>query len=104
MYKIETQNADTITLTGTSSVTTTLSFLPGYTWFGYTGGEGLSISEALGNGVTPSEGDQIIGQEGSATFSNDEWSGSLTSLVPGKGYVYVSTAQRSKTDTRNTHD
>lgn len=101
MYKIQLTEGEPLmfVMEGSLSSGGTLSINEGYTWFGYTGGEGLSIAEALGD-FEPSEGDQIIGQEGSATFSGSAWGGSLTSLVPGKGYVYVSTTQRSKSDTR----
>ena len=96
MYQIEAQTAGTITLEGEAIQNVGLTFMPGYNWFGYTGGGDLTIAEALGD-FEPTEGDQIIGQEGTATYSNGEWGGTLTSLVPGKGYVYVSNAARSKT-------
>ena len=54
------------------------------------------IATALG-GFTPALNDQIIGQEGAATYNGSEWTGSLTTLVPGKGYVYHSTASERKT-------
>ena len=98
MYKIETQTSGTLTLSGAALPGNAITFMPGYNWFGYTGGGGLTIAEALGD-FEPAENDQIIGQEGTAAYNNGEWSGTLTSLVPGKGYVYVSNASGSKTVT-----
>ena len=95
MYRIETQSAATITLTGTPATPNTLNFLPGHNWFGYTGTATTPIADAL-VGFEPNEGDQIIGQEGTATFNGRGWSGDLTTLVPGRGYVYVSNPQPSK--------
>ena len=99
MYKIAAQTTDPITLTGLPATSATINILPGYNWFGYTGRGGLTIAEALGD-FEPAQGDQIIGQEGTATYNNG-WSGTLTSLVPGKGYVYHSTTNEIKTMTFN---
>ncbi len=95
MYKIAAQTAGTITLTGTSVTPSPISILHGYNWFGYTGVEGLTIAETLG-GFEPAENDQIIGQEGTATYSDGAWSGSLTTLTRGKGYVYHSNDTSTK--------
>ena len=100
MYRIETQSVGTITLEGEAIQTNGITFMPGYNWFGYTGGAGLSIAKALGDFV-PAEGDQIIGQDGTATYGNGEWTGALISLMPGKGYVYHSTTNEIKTMTFN---
>ena len=67
----------------------TVTFNQGLTWFGYTGTE-ATIGEAL-DGMTPAEGDLINSfDDGFARYENGAWTGTLTSLVPGKGYVYVS--------------
>ena len=100
MYRIETQSVGTITLEGEAIQTNGITFMPGYNWFGYTGRAGLSIAKALGDFV-PAEGDQIIGQDGTATYGNGEWTGSLISLMPGKGYIYHSTTNEIKTMTFN---
>ena len=100
MYRIETQSVGTITLEGEAIQTNGITFMPGYNWFGYTGRAGLSIAKALGDFV-PAEGDQIIGQDGTATYGNGEWTGALISLMPGKGYVYHSTTNKIKPMTFN---
>ena len=96
MYRIATQEADTFTLTGMPVTTAGISILQGYNWFGYMGMQPADIATALG-GFTPALNDQIIGQEGTATYNGSEWTGGLTTLVPGKGYVYHSTASERKT-------
>ena len=96
MYKINVQTVTTITLTGTPVAASTISILPGYNWFGYTGEAGLSIDKALGEDFTPNVDDQIIGQDGTAQYGANGWSGTLGSLVPGRGYIYQSTATRTK--------
>lgn len=96
MYRIATQEADTFTLTGMPVTAAGISILLGYNWFGYMGMRPADITTALG-GFTPALNDQIIGQEGAATYNGSEWTGGLTTLVPGKGYVYHSTASERKT-------
>jgi len=96
MYKIYVATAASLTLTGAPVASATISILPGYNWFGYTGEAGLSIDSALGVDFTPNVDDQIIGQDGTAQYGANGWSGTLGSLVPGKGYVYHSTDTRTK--------
>ena len=62
----------------------------GWNWISYPYSEPMTIQEAL-SGFTPANGDIINSQtEGSATYLNGRWRGSLTTLVPGKGYMYNS--------------
>lgn len=96
MYRIETQTAGTITLTGETVPCDGFTFMPGYNWFGYTGAQAADIATAL-NGITPANGDQIIGENGTATYTGGTWTGNLTELVPGHGYVYFSNASTTKT-------
>lgn len=96
MYRIKTTTDCTLTLSGirtTNAVTITL--LPGYNWFGYTGTQPLAIENLS---ITPAEGDKVISQdEGFAIFNGTIWEGTLTTLLPGHGYVYFSTAEETKT-------
>ena len=96
MYKIKTIEASTFTMEGEALPSQSLTIAQGYNWFGYTGAPNLKIIDALGS-FTPADGDQIVGQDGTATFTNGKWTGTLTSLVPGTGYVYISTANNTKT-------
>lgn len=96
MYRIKTREDCTLTLSGTrTSNAVTITLLPGYNWFGFTGTQPLDIENL---NITPTEGDKLISQEeGFAIFNGTEWEGTLTTLVPGKGYVYVSNATAPKT-------
>ncbi len=97
MYKIETNAAISLTLSGTSASGVSLTILPGYNWFGYTGTQAKAIASALGS-FTPTNGDKITAQDGTtATYNGSRWSGTLTQLVPGHGYVYDSKASQSQT-------
>ena len=89
MYKIETSEAVSLTLTGTPVATVEIDIEPSYNWFGYTGTQAADITTALGNlGVTPANGDTITDKDGNTATYNNGWSGELTTLQPGHGYVY----------------
>lgn len=94
MYRILTTAATEFTLSG-EAVTSTITILPGYNWFGYTGSQSKNVAMALGD-FTPTEGDTITAENGTtATFTNGSWNDNFI-LVPGHGYVYHSNAQESR--------
>ena len=96
MYKIETNDAVSLTISGTPTTSVSLTLMPGYNWFGYTGNQAKAIAAALGD-FTPSNGDTITAQDGAtATYNNSSWNGTLNTLQPGHGYIYNSTAFNSK--------
>ena len=67
----------------------------GVNWFGCPGPASISLADLV---ITPALGDKIISQnEGFAVYGPGGWSGTLTALQPQHGYVYVSTAQETKT-------
>ena len=94
MYRILTTVATEFTLSG-DAVTSTITFLPGYNWFGYTGSQSKNVATAFGD-FTPTEGDTITAENGTtATFTNGSWNDNFI-LMPGHGYVYHSNAQESR--------
>ena len=94
MYRILTTIATEFTLSG-DAVVSTITFLPGYNWFGYTGSQSKNVAMALGD-FSPTEGDTITAEDGTtATFTNGSWNDNFI-LVPGHGYVYHSNAQESR--------
>ncbi len=96
MYKIKTNAAVSLTLTGTPVTTVEMDILPGYNWFGFSGASATPIATALGN-FQPTNDDKITAQDGTTiTYNSGRWNGNLT-LVPGHGYVYFSNAQQSRT-------
>ena len=94
MYKIQTSSTCNIQLTGAPATGIAISIEPDYTWFGYTGTATTPIATALG--FTATNGDTITDEDGNTATYTNGWSGTLTNLVPGKGYVYYSTTGNSK--------
>ena len=87
MYKIETSAACSLALTGAPVGNVSPTILPGHNWIGYTGTQAADIATALGS-ITPANGDTITDQNGNVSTYNGSWSGNLTTLQPGHGYVY----------------
>lgn len=101
MYKIQLTAGDPVLfeVEGGLSSGTAVTIEPGFNWIGYTGPAGLSIAEALGS-FEPSDGDEIIDENGDSVYYDGEnWEGNFTSLNPGKGYLYHSVANETKTIT-----
>lgn len=98
MYKIKVNEDCTIVVTVAPVTSTSVTIARGFNWMGYTGPAGLSIATALGSFV-PNEGDEIHDEDGMrmASYDGENWEGNLSQLVPGKGYLYYSTATESKT-------
>ena len=102
MYRILTNSETEFTMSG-AAVTSMVTLLPGYNWFGYMGTQPTAVATALGD-FTPTDGDKIVDKDGNTTTYNDEnWTTDsehpLTMLYPGHGYVYHSNATQSKTIT-----
>ena len=96
MYRIQTIAPCTLSVLGVPITTATIIINQGENWFGYIGQE-KTIAEAFVN-LPPAVGDKVISQEeGFAVFNGTEWEGTLTTLQPGHGYVYFSTASGTKT-------
>ncbi|MFR9164964.1 MAG: LamG-like jellyroll fold domain-containing protein [Dysgonomonas sp.] len=65
-----------------------ISLKKGWNWIGYLPTFSLPINSALA-GIEAKNGDQIKGQSGFALYvEGNGWLGSLTHMVPGKGYMY----------------
>ena len=76
----------------------TVTINQGSNWFGYTGSETTAIATVFGSTFGPATGDKIVSQnEGFAIYDGTAWSGTLTQLQPGHGYVYISNASGTKT-------
>ncbi len=97
MYRIKVSEACEFTLNGTPAASAQVSLAPGAHWFGFIGTE-TSVTVAFAD-FGPVDGDKVISQDGGFAIytASDGWVGTLTNLVPGKGYVYVSNATETKT-------
>lgn len=69
-----------------------VSLEAGLNWIGYPFSEPAEIASAIAN---PEDGDAIIGHDAFAVYNMGTWEGLLTTLEPGRGYMYRST--RAKT-------
>lgn len=96
MYKIKVNADCSLSLDGEPFTTASVTLAPGAHWFGFIGSE-MSVADAFAD-FMPEVGDKVISQnEGFAIYDGQNWVGTLTTLVPGKGYVYVSQASEPKT-------
>lgn len=96
MYRILVNAGCEFTLTGASATSAEIEIGHGPNWFGFIGTE-MSVTEAFAD-FEPEVGDKVVSQDqGFAIYDGEHWVGTLTTLVPGKGYVYVSQASETKT-------
>ncbi|GHT72851.1 hypothetical protein AGMMS50262_02790 [Bacteroidia bacterium] len=101
MYMINTTAAQTLPFTGLPAdpTTTPISLQNGWNWIGYVPQVPQSINSALAN-LSPQDGDQIKSYSAYSTYTNGiGWTGSLTTLNPGEGYMYYSTNANAQTFT-----
>ncbi len=99
MYRIQNISPCTLSLTAAPAIPSNhpITIYKGYTWMGFPATQSMNLSEVFSS-FTPEEGDRIVSfEDGSALYEDEEWSGRLTRLEPGKGYIYISVADESKT-------
>ena len=95
MYRIQTNATPAFTLNGSPASNVTITITTGCNWFGYTGTGPLSLADL---NISPAVGDKIVSQNGGfALYNGASWVGTLSTLLPGRGYVYVSTDTGNKT-------
>jgi M6 family metalloprotease-like protein len=99
MYIIQVNGNIDFSLSGNPVTNASVTINKGYNWFGYTGNE-ITIIQAL-SGFEAADGDCIMafGEEGSTSYDgeDEEWTGHLSSLKPGHGYIYYSNSETPKT-------
>ena len=105
MYMLQANNTFDLVLAGApidpADYPITLSL--GFNWIGYPLSEPMSVNQAF-SGLTPAVGDFIKSSTGVSMFTGNGWSGSITTLEPGKGYMYRSNAATTKTFTFPSND
>ncbi len=99
MYRIKSTAPVNLTVSGAIPTNVTLTLMPGYNWFGFMGTQPTQLSNL---NLTPTDGDTIEAKNGeeavyTVTDGVGSWSGTLTKLYPGHGYVYHSNATESNT-------
>ena len=95
-YQVYTTEDKSVTLRGTAWNPTgqTLTLESGWNWLGFPMNQVMTPAEAL-QYAQAEEGDMLVGQDGFSEFCDGQWTGTLLTLVPGKGYAYIS--QSTKT-------
>ena len=97
MYKIHSTASLSALVSGVYVASPVITIEPGCNWIGYYGEES-SIDMLPNSFFVPVVGDKIVSQdEGFAIYGSNGWSGTLTILRPGHGYVYISNAQGNRT-------
>ena len=90
MYKIDVPADCEISLEGMPIDAATLSFTitPGANWIAYPYTVEMTLPEFFGS--FPITNDVVKSRVASSKYNRGRWGGSLTGLVPGQGYIYVS--------------
>ena len=97
MYKAQLSAPATLTISGlpVDVASTPLTIKPQWNWIGYTASGYISLGEAFAD-LDPQDGDVIKGHKSFATWSQNEWVGTLTTLATGEGYQYFSSRDNAK--------
>ena len=105
MYKVKTVADATISRIGTPindygsriSIVGMKNGMPGWSWIGANISTNMALTTAMG-GLTsaPKTGDIIKNFEQFAEYTTSGWIGKLNTIIPGKGYMYMSNDESSK--------
>ena len=99
LYKVLMDEADSYTATDIfCQPTLPITLLPGWNWVGYPVSGTQTLAEALAD-FSAEEGDQLVGQDGFATYTANGWKGSLSSLETGRGYMLYTRQAKTLTFT-----
>ena len=69
----------------------------GSNWIAFPLGENMSVSNAFAGFAV--NGDKVKSRNGNSQYIRNRWSGGVTTLVPGQGYMYISNTQETRTFT-----
>ncbi|MBP5771456.1 MAG: CotH kinase family protein [Bacteroidaceae bacterium] len=96
LYKFQMNAAKTYELDGiVPRKLAPTSLRAGWNWLGYPATGTQTLESAL-RGSKVEEGDMLMGQNGFSVYSStDGWVGTLSSFVPGMGYMYKSVSTKS---------
>ena len=99
MYKLRMTNAlsgKTIKGSFIDTKEKSLTIYPDYNWIGSLSIFNLSLDEAFSQ-LQPVKGDWVIGKQGASYYNGFLWEGTLGSIIPGRGYIYLSKDVAPKT-------
>ena len=98
MYKIEVATGCEIELEGMplNPAEHPVTIVSGANWIGFPLSTSMTLTEAFAGFAV--NGDMVKAQSGSATYTYGQWRGTtLTTLEPGKGYIYQSNVTETRT-------
>lgn len=99
MYKIQVSTATTLKVLGTAINVhnTPATIYPNWNWIGSLSNTILSVKDAFAD-LQPVKGDMVKTRTAMATYDGrGTWEGTLQTIVPGQGYIYLSKADQAKT-------
>ena len=96
MYKVQMTEGNQVQLSGLlfNAAFRSVPLREGWNWMGYPVAHTMTPAEALAK-LEAEEGDILIGQDGMAQYSDGQWTGTLTELQPGLGYMYFSVSDKN---------
>ena len=99
MYMIYVNTDCEITLTGMpiNPAEHPVTINSGSNWIAFPLGESMSLSDAFEGFAV--NGDKVKSRNGNSQYIRNHWSGGVTTLVPGQGYMYISNTQETRTFT-----
>lgn len=65
----------------------------GWNWLGYPAEQTMTLDEAFAT-TAVEKLDVVVGQDGFAQYDGEHWVGTLSTLAPGKGYMYQSQSEK----------
>ena len=95
--KVQTKQQATYALSGEqfNPSAKTIDLVTGWNWMGYPVEQVMALDEALAY-LDAEEGDCLASIEGGfAEYANGSWTGTLTTMTPGQGYLYKSASPKS---------
>ena len=96
MYQIRVSEECVICVTGKKLNISDIALNPGWNWIAYPLNEELLLADILDD-LVPSEDDMFKAHDIQMIYINDYgWYGNLTSLQPGKGYMYLNNSDEIK--------
>lgn len=100
MYKINMDKDAVLNLIGSpiDPAKDSVSVKTGWNWIGFNSVSNMSLGAAFAD-LDPVDGDLVKSQTDFAIYQDYEWVGTLTSLNPGKGYMYKSASNKDRSFT-----
>ena len=96
MYLINTAAPCEITLVGVpiNPVEHPITIVNGVNWIGFPFDQSMNLTNAFAGFAV--SGDKIKAQSSNAFYNGSSWRGPMTTLEPGKGYMYISNTQGTR--------